>query len=177
MPNKYGHDRQLPRSTYFSKRSSQISNKSKQKQRLSFSAKKTLKIVFTKLKMIEQLKSMYENSLWSSLVHIAPYALSLYGSESDLDPKSDKSGRKRHQVLVMIADAYFETKEFKKAENLYKEAIQLRKQFKVVKKSELGAVDQSADEFQTEGKLALNSTDVEVKFKLHLCYIYTNQVI
>ena len=126
--------------------------------------------------MIEQLKSMYENSLWSSLVHIAPYALSLYGSESDLDPKSDKSGRKRHQVLVMIADAYFETKEFKKAENLYKEAIQLRKQFKVVKKSELGAVDQSADEFQTEGKLALNSTDVEVKFKLHLCYIYTNQV-
>ena len=141
-----------------------------------FRQKKTLKIVFTKLKMIEQLKSMYENSLWSSLVHIAPYALSLYGSESDLDPKSDKSGRKRHQVLVMIADAYFETKEFKKAENLYKEAIQLRKQFKVVKKSELGAVDQSADEFQTEGKLALNSTDVEVKFKLHLCYIYTNQV-
>ena len=180
MPNKYGHDRQLPRSTYFSKRSSQISNKSKQKQRLlSFFlfGKKNPKIVFTKLKMIEQLKSMYENSLWSSLVHIAPYALSLYGSESDLDPKSDKSGRKRHQVLVMIADAYFETKEFKKAENLYKEAIQLRKQFKVVKKSELGAVDQSADEFQTEGKLALNSTDVEVKFKLHLCYIYTNQVI
>ena len=98
---------------------------------------------------------------------------------ADLDPKSDKSGRKRHQVLVMIADAYFETKEFKKAENLYKEAIQLRKQFKVVKKSELGAVSDhaSADsEFQTEGKLALNSTDVEVKFKLHLCYIYTNQV-
>ena len=72
--------------------------------------------------------------------------------------------------------ADFETKEFKKAENLYKEAIQLRKQFKIVKKSELGAVDQASDEFQTEGKLALNSTDVEVKYKLHLCYIYTNQV-
>merc|ERR1712018_952418 len=110
-------------------------------------------------KMIDQLKSMYENSLWSSLVHIAPYALSLYSSEMDLDPSGGKSGRKRQAVFVMIADAYFETKEFKKAEGLYKEAIQLRKQFKIVKKSELGAVDQSADEFQTEGKLALNSTD------------------
>ena len=124
--------------------------------------------------MIEQLKSMYENSLWSSLVHIAPYALSLYGSESDLD---SKCGRKRHQVMVMIADAYFETKEFKKAEVLYKEAIQLRKQFKVVKKSDVGASSSSpSEECQNEGKLTVNSTDVEVKYKLHLCYIYTNQV-
>ena len=130
--------------------------------------------------MIDQLKSMYENSLWSSLVHIAPYALSLYSSEMDLDPSGGKSGRKRQAVFVMIADAYFETKEFKKAEGLYKEAIQLRKQFKIVKKSENVAGPstsaQSQDESINEGKLAVNSTDVEVKYKLHLCYLHTNQV-
>ena len=130
--------------------------------------------------MIDQLKSMYENSLWSSLVHIAPYALSLYSSEMDLDPSGGKSGRKRQAVFVMIADAYFETKEFKKAEGLYKEAIQLRKQFKIVKKSENVAGPstsaQSQDDSINEGKLAVNSTDVEVKYKLHLCYLQTNQV-
>merc|ERR1711881_418833 len=119
--------------------------------------------------MFDQIKLLYENSLWSSIVHVAPYA-TLIGSDAD---KGGKCGKKRHGLLVMLADAYFECRDFKRAEPLYKEAIQLRKQFKVLKKSDGSSIGPSnSDESNgIEGKLAYSSSDVEVKYKLHLCYL------
>ena len=101
--------------------------------------------------------------------------LNLSGSEAD---KGGKCGKKRHGLLVMLADAYFECRDFKRAEPLYKEAIQLRKQFKVLKKSDGSSIGPSnSDESNgIEGKLAYSSSDVEVKYKLHLCYLNMNQV-
>lgn len=125
--------------------------------------------------MFDQLKLMYENHLWSSLVHIAPYAL----TQSGADFESEKSGRKRCYVLVMLADAFYECKLYKKAEPLYKEIVQLRKQLKLVKKSSEGAcVQPQPDESAPHDceKLSFNSSDVEVKYKLHLCYLNTNQI-
>ena len=75
--------------------------------------------------MFEQVRLLYDNSLWSSLVQIAPYALS---HEIDCE---GKSGKKRHLLLCMIGDAFFEQRNFKKAEPMYKEAIQLKKQIKI----------------------------------------------
>ena len=40
----------------------------------------------------------------------------------------------RQQLLVMIGDAYLECKEFKKAELIYKDALQVKKQAKPQKK-------------------------------------------
>ena len=117
--------------------------------------------------MFDQVKLLYDNSLWSSLSNLAPYALS-----HDVD--TEKCGKKRHLLLCMIGDAYFEQRNFKKAEAIYKEAIQMRKQFKIIKKSDGSAA--SAEDSQVEGKLASNSSDVEIKYKLHLCYMNTNQV-
>ena len=81
-------------------------------------------------------------------------------------------------MLVMIADAYFECRDFKRAEPLYKEAIQLKKQFKALKKSADGsaAADHETNLGDQLGKLSINSSDVEVKYKLHLCYLNMNQV-
>jgi len=117
--------------------------------------------------MYEQVKLLYDNSLWSSLSNLAPYALS-----HDVD--TEKCGKKRHLLLCMLGDAFFEQRNFKKAEPLYKEAIQLRKQFKIIKKSD--GSSSSPEDSQIEGKLALSSSDVEIKYKLHLCYMNTNQV-
>ena len=118
--------------------------------------------------MFEQVRLLYDNSLWSSLVQIAPYALS---HEIDCE---GKSGKKRHLLLCMIGDAFFEQRNFKKAEPMYKEAIQLKKQIKIIKKSDGSST--SVEDSQVEGKLAVNSSDVEIKYKLHLCYMNTNQV-
>ena len=76
----------------------------------------------------------------------------------------------------MLAEAFYECRDFKKAESLYKEAIQVRKQCgKVVKKSDSGSVS-SEEGLLEDGRLALNASDVEVKYKLHTCYLMTNQM-
>ena len=118
--------------------------------------------------MFEQVKLLYDNSLWSSLVQMAPYALS-----HEMDSEG-KCGKKRHLLLCMIGDAFFEQRQFKKAEPIYKEAMQIRKQFKIIKKSD--GSSSSNEDSPIEGKLAINSSDVEIKYKLHLCYMNTNQV-
>lgn len=46
----------------------------------------------------------------------------------------DYSSCQRQQLLVMIGDAYLECKEFKKAEVIYKDALQVKKQAKPQKK-------------------------------------------
>ena len=63
----------------------------------------------------------------------------------------------------------------RKAEPLYKEAVQLKKQLKIVKKSD--GCSSSSDDGMIEGRLSHQSSDVEVKYKLHICYMNMNQVI
>ena len=48
------------------------------------------------------------------------------------------------------------------------------KEDKIIKKSDGSST--SVEDSQIEGKLAVNSSDVEIKYKLHLCYMNTNQV-
>jgi len=110
--------------------------------------------------------------------------LTLPYSDSEQDGKGI---RRRHLALVMLAEAFYECRDFKKAESLFKEAIQVKK---AMKKS-----DSSEDNLEV-GRLALNSSDVEVsfvhvpfsfkpncdliffqvKYRLHICHLMTNQV-
>jgi len=124
--------------------------------------------------MFEQLRSLYEAQLWSNLVHLAPIALAFCNSNQDADQES-KCCRKRHQILVMIADAYLECKEFRKAENVCKDAIQMRKQLKSAKKSEPTMTPGAGPASDEMSPLDLMASDVEVKYKLHKCYLSTNQ--
>ena len=67
----------------------------------------------------------------------------------------------------MLAEAFFECRDFKKAEGLFKEAIQVKKS---MKKSD------SLEDNLEVGRLALNSSDVEVSlraFSKLICQ-YTN---
>ncbi len=131
--------------------------------------------------MFDQLRLLYEAELWSSIAQVAPHALAFYGSEyskTDCEmepPASGKLCRKRQQIVVMVADSFLALKEYKKAESLFKEAIQLRKQFKSVKRSGGSANDSSEDHDNTPASLVKPTSDVEIKYKLHLCYMNTNQ--
>ena len=128
--------------------------------------------------MFEQLRLLYEAELWSSLAQVAPHALAYCGSEVDceMDPQAmGKLSRKRQQIIVMVADAFLNMKEYKKAEGLYKEAIQLRKQFKNLKKTSPSDPSSDDQDNAVPASLVKPTSDVEIKYKLHLCYMNTNQ--
>ena len=113
--------------------------------------------------VFEFVKQLHENELWSNLVQLAPFALSFCRAQNnELTPKM------RQQILVFLADAFFDGKEFLRAESLYKEALQAKKQQQKSKKTNsTNEISQSQ-----EDKAA---SDVEVKYKMHLCYLKTNQ--
>ena len=113
--------------------------------------------------MFEYVKELHENELWSNLVQLAPFALSFCRSQN-----TDLTSKMRQQILVFLADAFFEEKEFLRAENLYKEALQAKKQQQKAKKT-----NNSNDSSQIQDCKA--TSDVEVKYKMHLCYLKTNQ--
>ena len=108
-------------------------------------------------------KQLHENELWSNLVQLAPFAISICRSHN-----TDLTSKMRQQILVYLADAFFDTKEFLRAESLYKEALQAKKQQQKTKKS----TNTSDSKPSLECKA---TSDVEVKYKMHLCYLKTNQ--
>ena len=61
--------------------------------------------------MFDQVKLLYDSELWSSITQLAPYALPKSGLDSDINEA--KSSKKRHLMLVMLGDAFYETREFR----------------------------------------------------------------
>jgi len=83
--------------------------------------------------VFEFVKQLHENELWSNLVQLAPFALSFCRSQTT---SSELTSKMKQQILIFIADAYFDGKEFLRAENLYKEALQSKKQQHKTKKKQ-----------------------------------------
>ena len=111
----------------------------------------------------EFVKQLHENELWTNLVQLAPFALSVSRSQS-----TELTSKMRQQILIFLGDAYFDGKEFLRAESLYKEALQSKKQQHKTKKSNNTNDGNNAQESKA-------TSDVEVKYKMHLCYLKTNQ--
>ena len=80
--------------------------------------------------VFEFVKQLHENELWSNLVQLAPFALSFCRSQN-----TELTSKMRQQILVFLADAFFDGKEFLRAEHLYKEALQAKKQQHKTKKT------------------------------------------
>ena len=113
--------------------------------------------------VLEYVKQLHENELWSNLVQLAPFALSFCRSQSP-----DLTSKSKQQILVYVADAFFEGKEFQRAESLYKEALQVKKEQQKAKKTSSVNDKNQAEECKA-------TSDVEVRYKMHLCYLRTNQ--
>ena len=112
--------------------------------------------------VFEFVKQLHENELWSNLVQLAPFALSFCRSQN-----TELTSKMRQQILVFLADAFFDGKEFLRAEHLYEEALQAKKQQHKTKKTNSASDSHSMD--------CKATSDVEVKYKMHLCYLKTNQ--
>lgn len=77
------------------------------------------------------------------------------------------SSRQRLVVMAMLAEAFFESKEFRRAESILKEALYLRKHLGKTKTSSV-----SAPKDDLEDRLL---SEVELKYKLHECYLHLQQ--
>lgn len=105
----------------------------------------------------EQVRLLHDNELWSNLIHVAPVITSMIRSGSPAVPSSSPE---LHHMTVFLADAFFESKEYSRAEALYKESLQFPKP--------LGTKCNHLPDPKAV-------SDVEVKYKLHLCYMRTGQ--
>ncbi|KAF3427113.1 hypothetical protein E2986_09095 [Frieseomelitta varia] len=105
--------------------------------------------------LYDQIKLLYEQSLYSNVISLANLVLSLSEHNSDLLPIHGK-----FHIYVYYADAHFHLGKYKRAEALYKKSLQFRK---CLLKSK-GATK------PLEGQKDL-PTDVDIKFQIHLCLI------
>ncbi|KAG7188915.1 hypothetical protein KM043_008516 [Ampulex compressa] len=105
--------------------------------------------------LYEQIKLLYEQSLYSNVIALANLVLSLNEHNPDLLPIHGK-----FHIYVYYADAHFHLGKYKRAESLYKKSLQFRKC--LLKSKSAGK--------PLEGQKDL-PTDVDIKFQIHLCLI------
>ncbi|GIY82578.1 anaphase-promoting complex subunit 7 [Caerostris extrusa] len=109
--------------------------------------------------LYEQLKLLYDQGLYSSVTSLASMMLTA-ASESSSDMLTFST---KYQTYVYYADSLYQLKEFKRAEGIYKKAIQLRKSFS-----------------KTKGKTPTLpagevTSEVDIKYKMHLCLVSLKQ--
>jgi len=146
--------------------------------------------------VFEWVRQLHENELWSNLIAVAPLALSLGRAatpptvgQQQQDGGSGSptlSYRQKQQLICLIADAFYESKEFCRAEALFKESLQLCHQVKKTSKStkKVGSAASSADDSvaaaaenvsSSSSSVERGTSEIDIKYKLHLCYLRTNQ--
>ncbi|XP_076548945.1 anaphase-promoting complex subunit 7 isoform X2 [Osmia lignaria lignaria] len=103
--------------------------------------------------LYDQIKLLYEQSLYSNVISLANLVLSLSEHNSDLLPIHGK-----FHIYVYYAHAHFYLGKYKRAEALYKKSLQFRKCLLKSKGSTK----------PLEGQKDLLS-DVDIKFQIHLC--------
>lgn len=101
----------------------------------------------------DQIKLLYDQSLYSNVISLTNLVLSLSEHNSDLLPIHGK-----FHIYVYYADAHFHLGKYKRAESLYKKSLQVRK---CLLKSK-GATK------PLEGQKDF-PTDVDIKYQIHLC--------
>ncbi|GFU10345.1 anaphase-promoting complex subunit 7 [Nephila pilipes] len=108
--------------------------------------------------LYEQLKLVYDQGLHSNVATLANMILTLSDSNSEVLTYSTK-----YQTFVFYGDALLNLKEFRKAETMFKKALQFRKS--------LAKTKGKAQPFP-QGEV---SSEVDVKYKAHLCLVNMKQ--
>lgn len=105
---------------------------------------------------VDQVKVLHEAGLFSSAKLLASLLLSAndHGNQDKYDLNHMVN---KHQLLVFFADCLFDDEQYKRAENVYTRAIQLRKTI----------IKHKPKACQPLGLLS----EVEVKYKLSQCYL------
>ncbi|XP_044272274.1 anaphase-promoting complex subunit 7 [Tribolium madens] len=111
--------------------------------------------------LLKQLQSMYELELYSNISRVCDLALSASDQKPECLPPLQK-----FQLLLLYADSLYETQQYAQSENLYRQALQLRKHL-LKNKSMSNKITESQPEL---------SSDVEIRFKIHKCCMALKQV-
>ncbi|XP_066583882.1 anaphase-promoting complex subunit 7 [Prorops nasuta] len=106
--------------------------------------------------LYEQIKLLYDQSLYSNVISLANLVLSLSEHNTELLPAHAK-----FHVFVYYADSYFYMGKYKKAESLYKKSLQFRKCLLKTKNTAKPAQDNQKE----------LPSDIDIKYQIHLCLI------
>ncbi|XP_024892385.1 anaphase-promoting complex subunit 7 [Temnothorax curvispinosus] len=106
--------------------------------------------------LFEQIKLLYDQALYCNVISLTNLVLSLSEHNADLLP-----GYSKFHVYVYYADAHFHLGKYRRAETLYKKALQFRKC--LLKSKGMGKP-------LLDGQKDLPS-DVNIKYQIHLCLV------
>lgn len=106
--------------------------------------------------LFEQIKLLYDQALYSNVISLTNLVLSLSEHNAELLP-----GYSKFHVYVYYADAYFHLGKYRRAETLYKKALQFRKCLLKSKGSGKPLLDGQKD----------LPSDVNIKYQIHLCLV------
>lgn len=106
--------------------------------------------------LFEQIKLLYDQALYSNVISLTNLVLSLSEHNADL-----LSAYNKFHVYIFYADAHFYLDKYRRAETLYKKALQFRKC--LIKSKGTGKP-------MLDGQKDLPS-DVNIKYQIHLCLL------
>ncbi|XP_070158690.1 anaphase-promoting complex subunit 7 isoform X2 [Polyergus mexicanus] len=104
--------------------------------------------------IFEQIKLLYDQALYSNVISLTNLVLSLSEHNADMLP-----GYTKFHVYVYYADAHFYLGKYRRAETLYKKALQFRKCLLKSKGTGKPLLDGQKD----------LPSDVNIKYQIHLC--------
>ncbi|KAJ8920240.1 hypothetical protein NQ315_011901 [Exocentrus adspersus] len=110
--------------------------------------------------IIKQIQNLLEQELYSNIVKVSDLALTI----GEQKPESFTLLIKL-QITLYYADALYNTQQYFQAENLYRQALQMRKNI-IIKKSTNNKMSDSQNEV---------ASDVDIKYKIHLCCLALKQ--
>lgn len=108
--------------------------------------------------LFEQLKSLYDHGLYSNVSALGSMILSISDHSSDI-----LSFTARYQSLIYYADSLFHSKEYRKAESVYRKALQLKKSL---------AKSRGKTQPLAQGEV---TSEMDVKYQIHLCNVNLKQ--
>ncbi|KAL1494829.1 hypothetical protein ABEB36_010357 [Hypothenemus hampei] len=112
--------------------------------------------------LLKQIKSLYDQELYSSLIQVCDLTLTLVEQKSDYLTLSAK-----FQVTLYYADALLNTRQYVQAESLYHQALQMRKPIITKTKS-----SNNSKVLESHNDLA---SDVDIKYKIYCCRLALKQ--
>ncbi|KAJ8042906.1 Anaphase-promoting complex subunit 7 [Holothuria leucospilota] len=112
---------------------------------------------------MDQIKLLHQEELFSNLVVVGSLMKSVCSHNPDFLNPAEK-----YQLFVYYADALYDQEEYRKAESVYEEAIQIKKAFQKTK-------DKTQDPRQKILQQSWNTeglpSEIDVRYKIHKCLV------
>ncbi|XP_067123755.1 anaphase-promoting complex subunit 7 isoform X1 [Centruroides vittatus] len=115
------------------------------------------------MSLYNQLKLLYDQGLYSNVTNLASMILTISDHSHDLLLPSAK-----YQILVYYGDSLYHAKDYRKAETIFRKALQLKKSMAKAKGKSQGV---------TQG-VSINqemASEVDVKYQIYLCHLHLKQ--